>query len=108
MLSLRTMSLIMLASAGALALPGLALAANVQEEITGVVQSAAMTVRCNDDGTYVQTGGFTASSSDVKLDQQGPVDCDVQSNCKGWEVRVHRDTQEPFNLQVWASCTTAQ
>lgn len=90
---------------GAVAISPIAQAANVQGEITGIVQSTDMTVRCNDDQGYVQTGGYTASASDVQLDQQGPIDCDNQQQCKGWEVRVHRNSQDPFDLQVWASCS---
>lgn len=73
-----------------------------EEQISGIVESTSATVRC-DEGTVV-TGGYESTASDVIVDTQGAVDCD--SGCRAWQVNAHRETQDPFDLQVWVECTT--
>lgn len=72
-----------------------------EEQINGIVESTSATVRC--DAGNVVTGGYEASSSDIIVDSQEPVDC--ENGCKAWQVTAHRETQDPFNLRVWVECS---
>lgn len=56
------------------------------------------------DGPYQTTPSAPSPQGEIAATAPTPVDC--ESGCKAWQVTAHRDTPDPFNLQIWVKCTS--
>ena len=70
-----------------------------------ITQSVTTSARCKEG--FATSGGFKASAADIELVEQGPVGCDEETGgCKAWQITVKRNNPVPFDIDVWAVCSS--